>query len=233
MKRLTLILFAVAAALTVHAQDADSLKIDPVSLGVLVQANYAGESMYIAESALYAYPGVGAEIGAFIDYNITRRLQIEFQVIMALQNGSYVVAKQDPGFFVWHRYKEIDYLADLRLWGLDLPFFVVGRFPSGNGNFRLGAGPFTHLTLGSWCPGDSGFITPYKRVISEDDVTGKKRYALNDSHAGFGLLFGYEFESGLQINFSGKYSIIDIINYDSEYSHAHPYKISLGVGWRF
>lgn len=233
MKRLTLILLCMAAALTVHAQDADSLKIDPVSIGVLLQANYAGEHMYIAESALSAYPGVGAEAGAFVDYNITRRLQVEVQILATLQNGSYVAANKDPGFLVWHRKKSVDYLADMRLFGLDIPLYFIGRFPAGQGAFRLGAGPFTHLTFTAWCPGDDGFITPYKRVISVDDNTGKKRYALSDSHAGFGLMFGYEFDSGLQINLCGKYSIIDIINYDSAESYAHPYKISLGVGWRF
>ena len=231
-KSLLLLLLALTGALSLHAQDADSLKFDQVHLGLLLQANYAGEAMYTAESSLSAYPGAGVEGGIFVEYLFTRRLLLEVQVLAALQNGSYVAADADPGFLIWYKRKTAT-VANMRLWGMDIPFYLIGLFPSGQGNFRLGAGFFTHFTFNSWCPGDDDFITPYKRIISVDDATGKKRYALNDSHAGVGLTAGYEFASGLQINLAAKYSVIDIINYESDYSHAHPYKISLGLGWRF
>jgi hypothetical protein len=35
------------------------------------------------------------------------------------------------------------------------------------------------------------------------------------------------------VNLSGKFSVIDIINYESKLSYARPYKISLGLGWQF
>lgn len=231
MKKLSLLLLLLAGALTLRAQDADSLKFDQVHLGVLLQANYAGEAMYIAESSLSAYPGAGVEAGGFVEYLFTRRLMLEVQLLIALQNGSYV-SGGDPGFVIWRR-RTIDPVANMRLWGMDIPIYLIGLFPAGEGNWRLGAGLFTHFTFDAWSPGYNDFITPYKRIISVDDVTGKKRYALNDSHAGVGLTAGYEFASGLQINVAAKYSVIDIINYESQASHAHPYKISLGVGWRF
>lgn len=231
MKKLSLLLLLLAGALTLRAQDADSLKFDQVHLGVLLQANYAGEAMYIAESSLSAYPGAGVEAGGFVEYLFTRRLMLEVQLLIALQNGSYV-SGGDPGFVIWRR-RTIDPVANMRLWGMDIPIYLIGLFPAGEGNWRLGAGLFTHFTFDAWSPGYDDFITPYKRIISVDDVTGKKRYALNDSHAGVGLTAGYEFASGLQINVAAKYSVIDIINYESQASHAHPYKISLGVGWRF
>lgn len=228
MKKLSLLLLLLAGALTLRAQDADSLKFDQVHLGVLLQANYAGEAMYIAESSLSAYPGAGVEAGGFVEYLFTRRLMLEVQLLIALQNGSYV-SGGDPGFVIWRR-RTIDPVANMRLWGMDIPIYLIGLFPAGEGNWRLGAGLFTHFTFDAWSPGYDDFITPYKRIISVDDVTGKKRYALNDSHAGVGLTAGYEFSSGLQINVAAKYSVIDIINYESQASHAHPYKISLGVG---
>ena len=99
MKKIILILFTSTLFLTaLRAQDADSLKIRPVSLGVLLQANYAGEDMYIAEPGLSAYPGFGIEIGGFIDYHLTRKFSIEAQAILFLQNGSYVSADKDLGF---------------------------------------------------------------------------------------------------------------------------------------
>ena len=232
MKKILLILFTSTLFMTVlHAQDADSLKIRPVSLGVLVQANFAGEDMYIAEPGLSAYPGFGAEIGGFIDYHMTKRLMIEVQAIVCLQNGSYVSTDRDLGFLFWHK-RPVNYLADMRLVGMDIPIFFTYAHPVGAGNFRIGAGLFTHITFAAWCPGDKDFITPYRRVI-EIKESGKPRYALNDSHAGIGGHFGYEFPCGLQINMSIKYSVLDIINYESKIDYAHPYKVTLGVGWHF
>lgn len=232
MKKILLILFTSTLFMTVlHAQDADSLKIRPVSLGVLVQANFAGEDMYIAEPGLSAYPGFGAEIGGFIDYHMTKRLMIEVQAIVCLQNGSYVSTDRDLGFLFWHK-RPLNYLADMRLVGMDIPIFFTYAHPVGAGNFRIGAGFFTHITFAAWCPGDKDFITPYRRII-EIKESGKPRYALNDSHAGIGGHFGYEFPCGLQINMSIKYSVLDIINYESKIDYAHPYKVTLGVGWHF
>lgn len=233
MKRYTLlILLGLFCAHTLLAQDADSLKFKQVHIGLLLQGNIAGESMYIAESRMSAYPGVGADAGLFVDYHITRDIVVEVQLLLALQNGSYVATDYDPGFLFWHRHN-LSELKDVRLVGLDLPFFLIRRLPLRDGCLRLGAGAYTHFTFDTWCPGDRDFVTPYKRIVSTDELTGKPRYALSDTHAGFGVLIGYEFESGLQVNFGARYSILDIINYESRYSHAHPYKITCGLGWRF
>lgn len=233
MKKYVLTLLALSLFLNgTRAQDADSLKIKPVTLGVLLQANFAGEDMYIAESGLTAYPGFGVELGGFIDYHITRLLAVEVQAIVGLQNGSYVSTDKDLGFIFWHK-RPISYLADMRLVGLDIPIYFIYSLPVGAGHFNLGAGIFTHITFDAWSPGDKDFITPYRRPISHDDVTGKTKYALSDGHAGLAFQVGYEFAPGLQINLSGKYSVIDIINYESKQSYAHPYKLSMGIGWHF
>ncbi|MBR4524168.1 MAG: outer membrane beta-barrel protein [Bacteroidales bacterium] len=233
MKKYILTLLALCLFLTgTRAQDADSLKIKPVTLGVLAQANYAGEDMFISEINLSAYPGFGFEIGAFIDYHITRRLAVEVQAIVGLQNGSYITTDKDLGFLFWHK-RPVSDVVGMRMVGLDIPIYLVYGLPSGNGHFNFGAGIFTHITFDAWCPKDKGYVTPYKRVLDTNDVTGKPRYYLNDSHAGVGCLFGYEFASGLQINLSVKYSVLDIINYESAKSYGHPYKVSMGLGWRF
>jgi hypothetical protein len=228
-----LILPLAAAPLRAQDDEEEVERYRPARVGLLLQANLAGEQMYIAESVLSAYPGVGVEAGGFADYQLGRHLLAEVQCILALQSGTYVAAQQDPGFLLWNREGTFSRVADMRLWGMDIPLYLVGLFPAGSGCFRLGGGVFTHLTFHAWSPGDRDFVTPYKRVYSVDDVTGKPRYLLNDSHAGVCLLLGYEFKAGRQINLSGKYSIIDIINYESERSYAHPYKLSLGLGYRF
>ena len=236
MKRLLFLLLVLPltfAPLLAQDDEEEFYRYHPVRAGLLLQANLAGEQMYIAEAVLSAYPGAGAEAGGFVDYQLARRLLVEVQCVLALQSGTYVAAEADPGFLLWNREGTFSRVADMRLLGMDIPLYLVGLFPAGSGAFRLGAGPFTHLTFRAWSPGDKDFVTPYKRVYSVDDVTGKPRYLLGDSHAGIGVLLGYEFGSGLQINLAGKYSLIDIINYESERSYAHPYKLSLGVGYRF
>ena len=238
MKKYIFALLTAALLLTTsYAQDADSLKIKPVTLGVLLQANFAGEHMYIDKSdfdgaGIAAYPGFGVELGGFIDYHITRKIAVEVQVIAGLQNGRYVATDKDLGFIFWQK-RPSTYLADVRLVGLDIPIYFVYSLPVGEGHFNFGAGLFTHITFDAWSPGDRNFVTPYNRVISKDDVTGKTKYALSDGHAGLGFQIGYEFAPGLQINLSGKYSVIDIINYESKASHAHPYTLSMGLGWHF
>lgn len=233
MKKLFLfILLGLAGALVSRAQDADSLKFKPVHIGVLLQGNYSGESMYIAEFKMSAYPDLGVELGTFVDYHLTRDLFIEVQLVLALQNGTYVATDYDPGFLFWNK-RKLSNLADMSLIGMDIPLYLSGQIAVGTGHIRLGAGPYTHFTFDSWSPGDRDFVTPYKRIVSEDEATGSSRYALSDSHAGIGLYVGYEFESGLQFNLGAKYSVLDIINYESERSHAHPYKLTFGAGWRF
>ncbi|MCR4860144.1 MAG: outer membrane beta-barrel protein [Bacteroidales bacterium] len=214
----TLLLMISAASFTLRAQDADSLRFQTVSLGVLLQGNVSGERMHITELAVSGFPNVGVEAGGFIDYYMTPRLMLEFQLVFALQSSSYI-------------YEDKNFL--MALWGMDSPLFLIGTIPVRYGSFRLGAGPFTHLTFDTWDAADRTFVTPYQRVISVDDVTGKPRYALNDNHSGFGALVGFEFRNHLQINVSAKYSITDIINYKSEYSYCYPYKISFGAAYRF
>jgi len=233
MKKFSLLLLlGFLSTLPLCAQDADSLKFDPVDIGVLMQANFSGESMYISESKMSASPGFGIEGGPYIDYHFSRHLLIEVQLLLAIQNGFYEASTTDPGFIIWRRTQNSS-VKRMRLWGVDIPLFFVGLIPAKGGNIRLGAGPFTHFTFYSWCPDDRSFITPYRRVVSTDDITGRPRYALSDTHAGFGALAGYEFANGLHIDLGIKYSILDIINYDSPYSHAHPYKLTLGLGWNF
>jgi len=218
MKKTLIALLLGLAAPLLRAQDADSLYFQPVSLGVIFQGNLAGERMHIEEAPVIAYPGAGAEFGGFVDYNITRNLLLEFQLIFGLQSASYLSGEQS---------------AQMVLWGMDIPLYLIGNIPVRFGRFRVGAGPFTHLTFDVWDPSDREFETPYRRIISVDEISGKPRYALNDTHSGFGLLAGFEFENGFQINVSGKYSITDIINYQSERSYAHPYKVSFGIAYRF
>ena len=79
-KILLLLLVLPLAICSLRAQDdeeeAYSYRFRPVRLGVLLQANLAGEQMYIAESVLSAYPGGGVEAGGFVDYHLARRLLV-------------------------------------------------------------------------------------------------------------------------------------------------------------
>ena len=116
---------------------------------------------------------------------------------------------------------------------MDLPLYFMARFPIRRSRLRIGAGPFTHITFDAWNPSNRQLVTPYRQVISIDE-SGKRQYALNNYYAGIGMLIGWEFPSGFQINLGGSYSVMDILNYQHDYgSFNHPYKFTLGAGWRF
>ena len=96
MKRLSLLLLlAILPVLSLRAQDADSLKFPPVSLGVLLQNSLSGELMHVQETRLDTNAGLGMEIGGFIDYNITPRLSFELQLILALQGLGHITREKD------------------------------------------------------------------------------------------------------------------------------------------
>lgn len=220
MKRLPLLLLlAILPVLSLRAQDADSLKFPPVSLGVLLQNSLSGELMHVQETRLDTNAGLGMEIGGFIDYNITPRLSFELQLILALQGLGHITREKD----------EL-----ITLFGMDIPLYFVAAFPVRENRLRIGAGPFAHITFDAWNSSDRELVTPYRQIISVDDITGQPQYALNNYYGGIGLLAGWEFPFGLQINLGASYSVMDILNYaHSASSYDHPYKITLGLGWRF
>ena len=124
MKKILLFLLLLPLAFApLRAQDEeeDAERYRPVRVGMLLQANLAGEQMYIAESVLSAYPGIGVEAGGFADYQLARRLLVEVQCILALQSGTYVAAREDPGFLLWNREGSFSRVADMRLVGMDIP----------------------------------------------------------------------------------------------------------------
>lgn len=219
MKRLPLLLLFAAASLNLHAQDADSLKIKPVSLGVLLQTSLSGEHVQTKQTFLSTNPGLGMEVGGFVDYNITDKLAFEFQLLFSLQGLAHITRDADEM---------------ITLFGMDIPLYFMGRIPIRKSRLRLGAGPFTHVTFDAWHPSHRELTTPYRQIISIDDVTGRPRYALNSFYAGISSLVGWEFPAGFQINVAACYSVMDILNYKhGSDSFNHPFKFTLGVGWRF
>lgn len=220
MKKFSLLLLLVfLPLLSLRAQDADSLKFPPVSLGVLLQNSLSGEHMHVQETYLSTNAGLGVEIGGFIDYNITPQLSFELQLILALQGLGHITREKDEM---------------VTLFGMDIPLYFVAAFPIQKNRLRFGIGPFAHVTFDAWNSSDRTLVTPYRQVISVDDIKGKPRYALNNYYGGIALLAGWEFAIGLQINLGASYSVMDILNYEHAYnSFDHPYKITLGLGWRF
>jgi len=221
MKRVLLSLFALLAFTAVRAQEPDTLRIKPVSLGVIAEGNLSGAITRVAEiSGLSMTPAMGFGVGGFIDYNMNRHLLMKFSLLGTVETS--VIRGNGP---------------DTRMMqaGMDIPLYLMGRFGSPRkGLFYFGGGPYTHFTFKAWSPDQADFEDPFRRVVHKDEVTGENKYALNDNNSGLGLILGYEFPMGLQINLTGRYSITNIVNYQSRAgSVVHPYKVSIGLGWRF
>lgn len=215
-------------SMSVCAERVSQLQID--SLGVKAPVVNGGLKLQMTTSSMTlrnvyenmnATPGVGGEIGGFLDFNVTRHFIIQMDLLlsgeqMQLHNGN----THD----------------NLWVFGLDVPLYLMGRWETTRrGSYiQFGGGPFTHFVLRSLKTGDSGREDVFKRVYTIDDVTGQEGKVLGDNYSGLGAILTYEWWYGLQLNANFHYSISDIINYEHPSStYARPYKFSIGLGYRW
>lgn len=200
-------------------RDTTSTGQSPVCGGLLLQANCSGYILHdILDGNLRSRPGAGAEIGGFLDYNVTRHFTMKMCLMLASESS---VLRNSPA------------KDRLSTFGMDIPLYLLWRFNTGKGTAYLGGGVYTHFIFGAKISGDSNLEDPFKRVVEIDEITGEERFALSDSHSGIGLLVEYEFAFGLRINISYKQSCTDILNYTHSGPYVLPYKLSVGLGYRF
>ena len=185
---------------------------------------------------------VGAELGGFIDFTLSKHFAIQPQVI-----------------FTAHQNFFADTVTTNRLWsfGMEIPVYFLGRF--GNmkqGYVQFGGGIFTHFTFASNIGGKYKSVdqpTPPEgqegtAVTEPEEVEEKEKdgysytrlYTLHNNHFGICAMVGYEFPFGLQINAQYKISLSDIAGFYNEYKGKpiadaliYPHSISLCVGYRF
>ena len=181
-----------------------------------------------------SYMRIGAEVGGFMDFSLTRHFAIQPQVILTAHQN-YFAATDTTN----------------RLWsfGVEIPIYFLGRF--GNmekGYIQFGGGLFTHFTYLSNVQGkyknvEEPTTTPAsapRLLKTEDSYDYSRLYQLHNNHFGICAMVGYECPFGMIINLSYKISISDIAGFYSEKKGTpdadaliYPQSISLSIGYRW
>ncbi|MBB4037881.1 hypothetical protein GGR21_003802 [Dysgonomonas hofstadii] len=212
MKKFILILM-IGCCISLNAQESNKKHLDvKATWGIKAEANIS--NFFISgTSVIDSKMKLGFTGGAF--------LNLEFSEHFALQ-----------GELIYH-YKSSDFdREDLKgkyeYWGTEIPIYAVYQWKLAKGNrLYAGIGPYTEF----------GFSAKLKRNGEKIDLYEKEKLAevsaMKDSNVGFGVIVGYEFANGIQINGSYKVGITNILDSNSNSVSLHPNTFSLGIGYRF
>lgn len=194
-------------------------KLNATLSGMLLHNIYAGAPA--SSLPITASPHVSGEIGGFIDFNCTKHLVVQVNLLLGAE----------------HLYLHSGSIQDdLWIFGMNIPVYLLGRFEFGKrGAVQFGGGPFTTFVFRGMMYGDSSLekTDPFRRVYSADELTGEEQMLLSDNYSGLGITLGYEFWFGLQINLGYQCAISDILNYPHTGSYALPQKGYVGIAYRF
>lgn len=203
-----------------------------VSGGVFGGGNVSNFIITRNHQPMSSYMRIGAEVGGFLDFAITKHFAVQPQVILTAHQN-YFAATDTTN----------------RLWsfGVEVPIYFLGRF--GNmekGYIQFGGGIFTHFTYLSNVQNKYNNVDESEAVLH---VPAKKAgvtydysrlYQLHNNHFGVCAMVGYEFSFGMQINAQYKVSLSDIAGYYSEMKGTpdadaliYPQSVSLSIGYRW
>lgn len=213
----------------IHEQGLDSLDQEKipkiVTMGVLASANMSSFLITTRSNknltTTSSYMRVGAEIGGFMDFMVTRHFAIQARVVFTAEQNQFGIG--DSTNHLWS-------------FGADIPVLFMYRM--GNlrkGYWSVGGGPFAHFTFAS----NKGHYTNTETVTPE---ASKHPFyvALHDNHAGIMVHADYEFPIGIQIGANYMISLSDIFgfykntkNTDLNNVAFYPQRVSLGIAYRW
>ena len=206
-----------------------------VSGGLLIGANMSNFLITRDHHTMSSYMRIGAELGGFLNFNLSKHFSIQPQVILTAHQNFF--AANDTTNRLWS-------------FGIDIPIYFLGRF--GNmtqGYLQFGGGIFTHFTFasntGRYQNVDKPPVViqmPKRAAVSEEKVEFdySSLYNLHNNHFGICFMVGYEFTCGMQVNAQYKISLSDIAGFYSEQKGQkiadaliYPQSVSLCVGYRW
>ncbi|MBQ9638490.1 MAG: PorT family protein [Bacteroidales bacterium] len=218
MKRILTIVPLLLLTLAAAGQKAEDHPQSVVNWGIKAQANLSAFRIKNIPTMpdLRTRFEPGAELGGYLDFNITRRFYIQFGLM-----GSYEQCEVDFG----NRATTMQSVA------LEVPIYALWRWGNEQkGWFSMGVGSYTEFVLS----GDIDGSNPYRHVIT-DQTTGDSSIVTGDNLSGLAFMVGYELPCGLQLNASYHYGLSDLLlfEHDSRTTYQRPHKFTLGLGWRF
>lgn len=198
-----------------------------VSGGLFGGGNMSNFIIVRNHKPMSSYMRIGAEIGGFLDFTITKHFNVQPQVILTAHQN-YFAATDTTN----------------RLWsfGIEIPIYFLGKF--GNmekGYIQFGGGVFSHFTyLSNVRNKYQNWDDPTLVKPTTDTHDYSRLYSLHNNHFGVCVMVGYEFTFGMQINAQYKVSLSDIAGFYSEMKGSdvadaliYPQSISLNIGYRW
>jgi hypothetical protein len=176
------------------------------SFGVKADANFSNFAVkHGAGTKSEMKPGVSA--GIFMKSDVTENFAIQPELLFHYKTSNFKVA--DPK-------------SHFKYWGLEIPVYALGQWQTGNaGRFYAGAGPYVGWGLKS--------ETALNVTIDLFRAKEMRRFDF-----GGGLLAGYEFASGLQINAGYKHGFLNTLRHKERGSEKNYSRmLSVGLGYRF
>ena len=173
-----------------------------VSGGLFAGANVSNFIITRDHHTMSSYMRVGAELGGFLDFRLTKHFSVQPQVILTAQQNMFEVT--DSTNHLWS-------------FGMEIPVYFLGRF--GNmrqGYVQFGGGIFTHFTFASNLGKYESYDSSLTPTPSGDGYDYNRLYTLHNNHFGVCVTVGYECPFGMQINLQYKVSLSDIAGFYSE-----------------
>ena len=180
-----------------------------------------------------SYMRVGAELGGFMDFIVTKHFAVQPQVIFTAHQNYFEAT--DTTNHLWS-------------FGAEIPIYFLGRFGSlDKGYIQFGGGLFTHFTFASNVADkyrnldeSTSTVAAAPQQRTEDQYDYSRLYTLHNNHFGVCILVGYECYFGMFINATYKVSFSDIAGFYKEMKGSkvadaliYPQSVSLNIGYRF
>lgn len=206
---LTLAVIVGLGSMGVNAQDTGGLNRNDkkLSFGVKADANLSGHLLSDMDD-FKSELGFGASLGGFMKYDFHKNFALQPEIMVHYKNSKTEFKPNGKEF-------------DFEYWGLEIPIYAVGQMDLWNGRGYVGLGPYV------------GFGFSAKR----DDVKQYKEYGgvkeMQRWDFGAGVMLGYEFNFGMQINAGYKMGFIDALDANKKNATMRNHTISLGLGYRF
>ncbi|MDD3490807.1 MAG: porin family protein [Paludibacter sp.] len=185
---------------------ATQINAQSTSFGVKIDANMSNFALFDVNN-LKSTMKVGASIGGF--------LKIDFSEYFAIQPELSILYKSSE-------MKVSSIKSDYNYWGFEVPVYAMVQLTHEEGNRAyLGIGPVFDCGFSA----KSGGTKLYK-----DNAGALQQERFN---VGAGVLLGYEFDFGMQINASYKYGLLNSLKNPVGDAYSSPQSVSLGIGYRF
>ncbi|HBG41588.1 MAG TPA: hypothetical protein DDZ96_09235 [Porphyromonadaceae bacterium] len=206
----------LSLALMVGLGTATQVSAQKVDLGVKADANMSNfilSDLDNVESNL----GFGASLGGFAKINFTDHFALQPELLFHFKTSEI---KNNPAG---------NSFEDYQYFGAEIPVYAVGQMNLGSGTGYIGVGPYVGLGFDARYKSDNDNAEDLKLYKEYDN----KKSALQRFDFGAGIMIGYEFEAGIQINAGYKIGVIDALNAGKDDATMLPQTISLGLGYRF